>query len=168
MSNNPVELQDAIEQLNQRANLIVELLAIIAAHDLPAKRTLINRAKRTIDGSSDGEANYRAYCVADLDHKPEGTPEALGQCARMLEEYGPDCFPANDSGQVHFARAMMDATAAEIRAALSVSGDMREALEEIVRITHDRRDFTSRRVNSVAVAALSPKQKPLDASRDHE
>lgn len=112
----PEPQQDVVEELNQRATLIVELLAIISQHGLPAKRTLINRAKRVIDGNSEGEANYRAYCLADPEHKPDGTLEALTQCARMLEEYGPDCFPANESGQVHFARAMMDATAVEIRA----------------------------------------------------
>jgi hypothetical protein len=36
----------------------------------------------------------------------------------MLEKFGPDCFPANEAGQVDFARIMMDATVSEIRAYL--------------------------------------------------
>jgi hypothetical protein len=33
----------------------------------------------------------------------------------MLETFGPECFPSDENGQVHFARVMMDVTAAEIR-----------------------------------------------------
>lgn len=50
---------------------------------------------------------------------PEGTLAALEDCAAMLEEWGPRCFPANRQGQVHFARSMMDATAKEIRTFLA-------------------------------------------------
>ncbi len=64
---------------------------------------------------------YRAERPAD--EGPEGTREALERCAKMLETYGPDCFPANDKGQVHFARAMMDSTADEIWAFLKTLPD---------------------------------------------
>ena len=45
----------------------------------------------------------------------EGTRESLLRCATMLYTYAPDLFPANESGQIHFARAMMDSVADEIR-----------------------------------------------------
>lgn len=113
---------ELIEQLNERAVLIVELLA----HSVcPGKNLVVlkRRARRVIDGHPEaiaaGEANYRAYCAADPDHAPEGTLESLATCAHMLEEYGPECCPANESGQVDFVRAMMDATAGDIRAYLA-------------------------------------------------
>jgi hypothetical protein len=53
------------------------------------------------------------------DDGPEGTRESLERCAKMLDTYAPDLFPANDKGQVHFARAMMESVADEIRAYLS-------------------------------------------------
>lgn len=55
------------------------------------------------------------------DGKPEGTRESLERCSRMLDTYGPECFPANESGQIHFARAMMETTADEIRAYLAAN-----------------------------------------------
>ncbi|WP_387425178.1 hypothetical protein [Sphingomonas melonis] len=69
-----------------------------------------------------GEADYREYrawAATSPDHQPEGTLEALEICASMLERFGPDCLPANEHGQADFARIMMDATAAEIRAFLA-------------------------------------------------
>lgn len=63
-----------------------------------------------------GEARLHAARHADPDAKPDGTLDGLIRCADMLENWGPECFPANEAGQVHFARCMMDATAAEIRA----------------------------------------------------
>jgi ferredoxin len=44
----------------------------------------------------------------------EGTRESLERCAKMLNTYAPDCFPADDQGRIHFARAMMESTADEI------------------------------------------------------
>lgn len=41
----------------------------------------------------------------------------LEQTAVMLEKWGPDAFPANEQGQVHFGRAMTDAAAEAIREA---------------------------------------------------
>lgn len=55
----------------------------------------------------------------DRDHGPEGTRESLERCAKMLDTYAPECFPANEQGQVHFARAMMESVADEIRAYLA-------------------------------------------------
>jgi hypothetical protein len=112
------------DRSREMAALIVELLAIIRFGNSGFAGDLhIQRARRIIDGQSEpiaeGEANYRAYCAADPDHMPEGTAESLATCAHMLEEYGPECFPANEVGQVHFARGMMDATAREIRAFLA-------------------------------------------------
>lgn len=67
----------------------------------------------------EGEAKLREWRANDPDVQPDGTAETLATCATMLETYGPDCFPANEHGQVHFARAMMDSVAAEIRAFLA-------------------------------------------------
>ena len=41
----------------------------------------------------------------------------LEQTAIMLEKWGPEAFPANEQGQVHFGRAMTDAAAEAIRSA---------------------------------------------------
>lgn len=41
----------------------------------------------------------------------------LEQTAVMLEKWGPEAFPANEQGQVHFGRAMTDSAAEAIRAA---------------------------------------------------
>lgn len=63
-------------------------------------------------------AALRSACRA-RDGKPECTRESLERCCRMLDSYGPECFPANEYGQIHFARAMMESTADEIRDFLS-------------------------------------------------
>lgn len=76
-------------------------------------------ARQMIEHLLSGEIDYRAWAAVDPDHVPEGTEESLAACATMLETYGPECFPANEQGQVDFARAMMDAVAADIRAFLS-------------------------------------------------
>jgi hypothetical protein len=60
--------------------------------------------------------NYRTSRPAE--EGPEGTRESLERCARMLDTHAPDCFPANDKGQVHFARAIMESVADEIKAYL--------------------------------------------------
>lgn len=64
-------------------------------------------------------AKLRASIHADDDGKPEGTLESLKRCAIMLDTYGRDCFPANEKGQVHFARAMMESVTDEIYAYLA-------------------------------------------------
>ncbi len=65
------------------------------------------------------EAQLAAAHAADPEAQPDGTRESLATCATMLETYGPECFPPNEQGQVDFARCIMDATAAEIRAFLA-------------------------------------------------
>lgn len=49
----------------------------------------------------------------------DGTAEELERCARMLDTYAVELYPANEQGQVHFARAMMESTADVIRAFLA-------------------------------------------------
>lgn len=73
------------------------------------------------DASEENEKRAEALRAESRegDGKPEGTREALERCAKMLDTYGPECFPANDKGQIHFARAMMESTVDEIRAFLS-------------------------------------------------
>ncbi len=84
----------------------------------------------------EGERSYREWCENERGIEPEGTAEALAQCATMLEVYGPECWPANAEGQVAFARSMADCTAREIRAFLArtrpapTSDAVREALVE--------------------------------------
>src|SRR5690348_7023651 len=41
----------------------------------------------------------------------------LEQTAIMLEKWGPEAFPANEQGQVHFGRAITDSAAEAIREA---------------------------------------------------
>lgn len=71
------------------------------------------------DMNSPGELLAAKYRAADKgENGPEGTREALEQCARMLDTYAPDLHPANELGQVDFARAMMNSVTDEIRAFL--------------------------------------------------
>lgn len=56
---------------------------------------------------------------ADEPDTAAGTLEELALSATMLERWGPETFPANSLGQVHFARAMMESTAKTIRAFLA-------------------------------------------------
>lgn len=53
------------------------------------------------------------------ENKPEGTREELEMCARMIDTYAADAFPANELGQIHFGRAMMESVADTIRAFLT-------------------------------------------------
>jgi hypothetical protein len=52
------------------------------------------------------------------DGEHEWTRESLTRCVEMIDTWAPDCFPANESGQIDFARAMMECVAGEIRAFL--------------------------------------------------
>jgi endogenous inhibitor of DNA gyrase (YacG/DUF329 family) len=123
------EKADAILPLLERrdhelARLISELLAIIRFGQPGFIGDIhVRRARRVIEGLpaaiAAGEADYRAYRAAEPKSGYDGTPEELATVAHMLEEYGPECFPANELGQVDFARCMMDAAAACIRASLS-------------------------------------------------
>lgn len=76
------------------------------------------------DTATPGEVLYAAYLANERawgEGKPEGTRESLERCAKMLETYGPDLYPANELGQVDFARAMMESVVGEIRAFLSAT-----------------------------------------------
>lgn len=46
------------------------------------------------------------------------TAEELRQSARMIRRWIPDVFPANEKGQVHFARAVMESVATVIERAV--------------------------------------------------
>ena len=84
------------------------------------KAFMVDAADRALPNPKHEElaAKFRAGS-REGDGKPEGTRESLERCAKMLDTYGPDLFPANDKGQVHFARAMMESVADEIRAFLA-------------------------------------------------
>jgi hypothetical protein len=72
-----------------------------------------------VDSKSEAlAAQFRAEINATEDGKPDGTRESLAVCAKMLNTYAPDLFPANEIGQVHFARVMMEGVADEIEAFL--------------------------------------------------
>ncbi len=71
------------------------------------------------DRTSPGELLATKYRTERPDGEgPEGTLESVLRSAKMLDTYAPDCFPANELGQIHFARAMMETTVDEIRAYL--------------------------------------------------
>lgn len=109
--------------LKERAKLIVELLVMPKANVGFAGDVHIRRARRIIDGDNDakaqGEANYRAYCAADPDHVHDGTIDELKLVARMIDEYAADALPANEHGQIHFARAMLESAGGAIKAYLA-------------------------------------------------
>lgn len=63
-----------------------------------------------------GEADYAAFCARE---NPDGTLDSLERSASMLEQWGPETFPADPNGKVHFGRALTDSVAAEIRAFLT-------------------------------------------------
>ena len=64
---------------------------------------------------------FRLQQLNSEDGKPEGTRESLETCARMLDTYGPELYPANEFGQVSFSRAMMESVADNIRAFLDAN-----------------------------------------------
>lgn len=126
MDPEPAPKEDRSE-FKQLAVLVVELLELAtngssgwAARN---RKQLGLRARVAIEGWPDaiaaGEANYRAWCASDPEHKAEGTKEGLATVAHMLEEYGAAALPANEHGQVDFARSMLDSAASEIRAYLA-------------------------------------------------
>ena len=138
-----------IEQLNERAKLIVELLQMIRFGNQGfAGGIHIQRARRIIDGLpeaiAEGEANYRAYCLASPDHVHEGTLEELATCARMLDEYGIKEMPANEKGQIEFNRALMESTVGAINAYIVNHRQATEArMQERVRAETDWQDIAT-------------------------
>jgi hypothetical protein len=63
----------------------------------------------------------------------------LEQTAIMLEKWGPEAFPANEQGQVHFGRAMTDSAAEAIRAA------WKTAIEEVTNFPDDEDGWIAER-----------------------
>lgn len=47
--------------------------------------------------------------------KAKGSLAELRRTAKMLETYGPELFPVNEEGKIHFARALMESAAEAIR-----------------------------------------------------
>lgn len=115
-----------VERWNELAVLTVELLVMPKANVGFAGDVHIRRARRIIDGEHDikaaGEANYQAYRRALPDVGADGTREGLATVLRMIDEYAADALPANEQGQVHFARAMLESASDEIRAFLTNTG----------------------------------------------
>lgn len=63
----------------------------------------------------------------------------LEQTAIMLEKWGPEAFPANEQGQVHFGRAMTDSAAEAIRAA------WKTAIQEVEHFPDDEAGWIAER-----------------------
>jgi hypothetical protein len=63
----------------------------------------------------------------------------LEQTAIMLEKWGPEAFPANEQGQVHFGRAMTNAAAEAIRAA------WKTAIQEVEHFPDDQAGWIEER-----------------------
>ena len=95
---------------------------------LRTERDASKPAEEPNPGHEELAAKFRA-ASREGDGKPEGTLESLERCARMLDTYAPECFPANDKGQVSFSRAMMESTADEIRAYLA--SDQKAEIERL-------------------------------------
>lgn len=95
----------------------VQFQLVTAEHMEAAGQFIRLMAEEQATANEVAAAKFRAE-IRQGDGKPEGTRESLERCARMLDTHAPDLFPANDKGQVHFARAMMESVADEIRAFL--------------------------------------------------
>jgi hypothetical protein len=65
----------------------------------------------------------------------------LEQTAIMLEKWGPEAFPADENGQVHFGRAMTDSAAEAIRAA------WKTAIQEVENFPDDQAGWIVERGN---------------------
>lgn len=113
------------DELKRRTFIVGGLLSVIKADQRGfADGTLLNAAETMLteigpEKRAEAEYSYKSYCIADPEHKPDGTLESLAVTAQMIETWGPECWPANEHGQVDFARAMMESAAAEIRAFLA-------------------------------------------------
>lgn len=72
------------------------------------------------DTSNEGERLAAEYRASDL-HQTEidATPQGLAQIVTMLDTWIPDALPANELGQIPFARAMAESAADTIRAYLA-------------------------------------------------
>jgi hypothetical protein len=68
----------------------------------------------SVTATTAGEAAYQAACAAireELADEPANLPLTLA----MLDKWTPQVLPANDAGQVDFARALLDSAAEAIR-----------------------------------------------------
>lgn len=109
------------------------------------------------------EASARA-CIRAL--------RELEKTALMLEKWGPENFPANEQGQIHFGRAMTDSAAEAIRDAWRVAirevehfpetgnlveqiGKLRHELGRIADLEDSEVDEPLDKAISIAKAALS-------------
>jgi hypothetical protein len=69
-------------------------------------------------GQSKGEEDYRRY-RASIPVEFGGTREDLERALGMFENWMPDALPANDAGQIHFARAVGESLADAVKAYLA-------------------------------------------------
>lgn len=97
-------------------------------------------ATKTPEPNPAHEAKARAFREAarrSADGAPEGTRESVERTARMLDTYAPELYPANELGQVDFARAMMESAADEMRAyagnVARLLTEFRSAVADVVR-----------------------------------
>lgn len=62
---------------------------------------------------TEGELSYQEYRRTLTEHSDE--PADLPRVLRMLERWGPDALPANEKGQIPFARALLESAEDAIR-----------------------------------------------------
>lgn len=94
---------------------------LVSAGELKAilERCFADGPDRSKDDNTTGEEKYAAYRKSVALEVVED--DDIEQTLKMLETWGPGAWPANDAGQVHFARAMIDSAAAAIRKHLETS-----------------------------------------------
>lgn len=100
-----------------------------ALAEFPAASTELSRLTRELaelreaaaaTPEAKGEASYQAYRRAMAEEFAD-EPADLPGTLRMLDEWGPDALPANESGQIHFARALLESAADAIRKHLATA-----------------------------------------------
>lgn len=115
---NVAELPDRTSRADQPDMMLVsvdELTSIL-------RQAFDDGPDRSDEDNSAGEALYARHCeLQRAELAREGEPEPLEQTLRMLERWGPGAYPATETGQIHFARAMIDSAAAAIRAHLAAA-----------------------------------------------
>jgi hypothetical protein len=75
-------------------------------------------AQATVSLTYDEAFDLAQKLMPRAEFKPD-TIEELRQSARMIRKWIPDVYPANERGQVHFARAIMESVASVIERALA-------------------------------------------------
>jgi hypothetical protein len=97
-------------------------MKIARGSDLLALITWAEAQHRGEQPNPEWEARAKALRDADRAEDPESfapdtSPEGLRLTARMLDTWFPETFPANEHGQIHFARCMAESASDHLKAA---------------------------------------------------